>query len=65
MRTSNNLEVPPSMYFHFIELPPLSKKVLQRLQILNEKLGKENREKNFFVILKDKTLMLFTQSYIQ
>ena len=65
MRPSNNLEVPLSIYFHFIELPPLSKEVLQRLQILNEKLVKENREKNFFVILKDKTLMLFTQSYMQ
>ena len=65
MRPSNNLEVPQSMYFHFIKLPPLSKKVLEWLLILNEKLVSKNREKNFFVDLKDKTLMFFTQSYMQ
>ena len=60
MRPSNNLEVPETMYFHFIELSSLSKKVLQWLQLLNEKLVSENREKNFFVDLKDKINVFYT-----
>ena len=52
------LHAPPSMYFYFIQLPPLSKKSSATLM-------KTEKRINFFVDSKDKRLMFFTQSYMQ